>query len=46
MYRPYRPALGIDAALQEIIQNSGILYNNKVVEACLAVFEKGYEFGI
>jgi len=29
--------------LQEIIDNKGILYNDRVVEACLAVFEKGYE---
>lgn len=41
-HRPYRPALGIDAALEEISQNKGILYDPKVVDACLKLFkEKG-----
>ena len=39
-HRPYRPALGIDAALEEIIQNSGILYEPKVVDACLKLFKE------
>ncbi len=44
-HRPYRPSLGVDAALNEIIKNSGILYNSQVVEACVKVIrEKGYEF--
>ena len=34
-HRPYRPALGLDKALDEIVQNKGILYNQKVVNACL-----------
>ena len=38
--RPYRPALGIDAALKEIGFNSGKMYNHRVVQACLAVYEK------
>jgi PAS domain S-box-containing protein/putative nucleotidyltransferase with HDIG domain len=43
-HRPYRPALGIDAALEEIIQNRGILYDPVVVDACLRLFrEKGYK---
>ena len=43
-HRPYRPTLGIDAALEEITKNKGILYDNKVVDACLKVFrEKGYQ---
>jgi PAS domain S-box-containing protein len=43
--RPYRPALGIDAALQEIEKNKGILYNEKVVEVCIKLFsEKGFIF--
>ncbi len=37
-YRPYRPALGIDAALEEISKNSGTLYDPQVVEACLYLF--------
>jgi len=44
-HRPYRPALGIDKALEEITQNQGILYDPTVVEACLKVFtEKGFKF--
>jgi putative nucleotidyltransferase with HDIG domain len=44
-YRPYRPALGIEAALEEIEKNKGVLYDPDVVSACLALFrEKGFEF--
>jgi HD-GYP domain-containing protein (c-di-GMP phosphodiesterase class II) len=43
-HRPYRPALGIDAALEEIVKNKGILYDNAVADACLKLFrEKGYQ---
>jgi PAS domain S-box/PAS domain S-box len=42
-HRPYRPALGIDAALEEIEKNKGILYDNDVVDSCLRLFrKKGY----
>ncbi|OGD17195.1 hypothetical protein A2V47_06255 [Candidatus Atribacteria bacterium RBG_19FT_COMBO_35_14] len=44
-HRPYRPALGIDKALEEITQNKGILYDPKAVDVCLKLFkEKGFEF--
>ena len=39
-HRPYRPALGIDIALREIADNSGILYDPAVAEACLRLFNK------
>jgi HD-GYP domain-containing protein (c-di-GMP phosphodiesterase class II) len=43
-HRPYRPALGIDAALEEIEKKRGLLYDSHVVDACLRVFrEKGYQ---
>jgi HD-GYP domain-containing protein (c-di-GMP phosphodiesterase class II) len=43
-HRPYRPGLGIDAALAEIEKNKGIFYDNTVVDACLRLFqEKGYQ---
>jgi len=43
-HRPYRPALGINAALEEIERNKGILYDDSVVDACLRLFrEKGYQ---
>jgi HD-GYP domain-containing protein (c-di-GMP phosphodiesterase class II) len=45
-HRPYRPALGIEAALDEIAKNKGILYDNTVADACLRLFrEKGYQLG-
>jgi putative two-component system response regulator len=40
-FRPYRPALGINKALEEIMKNKDILYDTKVVLACLNVFKKG-----
>ena len=43
-HRPYRPALGIEAALEEIEKNKGIFYDNAVVDACLKLFrEKDYQ---
>jgi PAS domain S-box-containing protein len=44
-FRPYRPALGIDRALEEISQNRGVLYDAETVDVCLKLFtEKGFEF--
>lgn len=44
-HRPYRPALGIPAALDEISNKKGILYDTKVVDACLNIFqEKDFEW--
>jgi len=43
-HRPYRPALGVDAAMDEIESNRGILYDTDVVNECLRLFrEKGYQ---
>jgi PAS domain S-box-containing protein/putative nucleotidyltransferase with HDIG domain len=43
-HRPYRAALGIEAALEEIEKNKGILYDDAVVDACLRLFrEKSYK---
>ncbi|MCG7852919.1 MAG: response regulator, partial [Methanosarcinaceae archaeon] len=43
-HRPYRPALGLEAALQEIEKNKGLLYDSHAVETCLRVFrEKGFQ---
>jgi HD-GYP domain-containing protein (c-di-GMP phosphodiesterase class II) len=39
-HRPYRPALGIDAALEAINQGKGDLYDAKVVDACTQLFSK------
>jgi putative nucleotidyltransferase with HDIG domain len=44
-HRPYRPALGVEAALEEIDNNKGVLYDPDVVAACLTLFrEKGFIF--
>ena len=44
-HRPYRPALGIDRALEEISTERGVLYDAKVVDACLRLFQAGeFEF--
>lgn len=39
-HRPYRPALGIEAAEEELKKNKGILYDPQVVDACLRLDEK------
>ena len=42
-HRPYRPALGIALALEEISRNKGSLYDADGADACLKLFkEKGY----
>ncbi len=44
-FRPYRPARGIDEALEEISRNRGVLYDADMVNICLKLFaEKGFEF--
>jgi HD-GYP domain-containing protein (c-di-GMP phosphodiesterase class II) len=44
-HRPYRPALGLNAALEEIENNKGTLYDAGAVDACLRLFrEKGFKF--
>jgi PAS domain S-box-containing protein len=44
-HRPYRPALGISVALDEISKNKGILYDANVVDACMKLFqEKNFSF--
>jgi HD-GYP domain-containing protein (c-di-GMP phosphodiesterase class II) len=42
--RPYRPALGLSLALEEICKNKHVLYDGDVVDACLEHFAtNGYE---
>jgi PAS domain S-box-containing protein/putative nucleotidyltransferase with HDIG domain len=44
-HRPYRAALGLEKALEEIERNRGKLYDVDVVDACLRLFrEKGFKF--
>jgi PAS domain S-box-containing protein/putative nucleotidyltransferase with HDIG domain len=44
-HRPYRPSLGIDKALDEILKNRDVLYDAQVVDACIRLFrEKDFNF--
>lgn len=44
-HRPYRPGLGIDAALDEIRAHRGSAFDPDIVDACLKLFEeKGFSF--
>jgi len=44
-HRPYRAALGVDAALEEIERHRGILYDAAVADTCLRLFrDKGFAF--
>ena len=42
-HRPYRPAVGLDAALDEVVKNRGTLYAPEVVDATVRLInDKGY----
>jgi putative nucleotidyltransferase with HDIG domain/PAS domain S-box-containing protein len=44
-HRPYRPALGMDVALDEIVKERGTLYDSEVVDSCVSLMrEKGFTF--
>lgn len=43
-HRPYRPALGIPAARDELVRNRGKLYDAQVTDACLQVLDAGFQF--
>jgi PAS domain S-box-containing protein len=44
-FRPYRPELGLEAALTEIESNKGVLYDSSVVEICIALIKRhGFDF--
>ena len=44
-HRPYRPALGIEKALEEITQKKGVLYSPEISDICIKLFtEKGFKF--
>ncbi|MBN1411226.1 MAG: substrate-binding domain-containing protein [Spirochaetales bacterium] len=38
-HRPYRAALGLEKALEEIVKNKGILYDPSVIEACFKLLD-------
>ncbi|MBN1383515.1 MAG: response regulator [Elusimicrobia bacterium] len=39
-HRPYRPALGIDKAIEEITREKGKLYDSKIVDICITLLKK------
>lgn len=43
-HRPFRPAKGVDAALQEIRSARGTAYDPSVVDACITLFGNGFDF--
>jgi PAS domain S-box-containing protein/putative nucleotidyltransferase with HDIG domain len=44
-HRPYRPSLGIDAALHEVRTGAGTLYDADIVDVCSELFATGgFEF--
>jgi putative two-component system response regulator len=44
-HRPYRPSLGLQRAMDEILENRGTLYDSQVADVCLALMEEGrFEF--
>ena len=44
-HRPYRPARGVDWALEHIQEESGTLYDSMVVNSCLRLFsENEFQF--
>ena len=40
-HRPYRPALGVECALEEILKNDHRVYDPDVADACLKLFKEG-----
>ncbi|MDZ7753123.1 MAG: PAS domain S-box protein [Gammaproteobacteria bacterium] len=40
-HRPYRPALGLEQALDEVRAGRGVAFDADVVDACVALFEDG-----
>ncbi|MFA4965951.1 MAG: HD domain-containing phosphohydrolase [Thermoleophilia bacterium] len=45
-HRPYRAALGLEAALEEVTRGAGSVYDGRVVEACVGLFSSGrFAFG-
>ena len=42
-HRPYRPAHGIEKALNQIKKDRGTLLDPMAVDACLKIFKEGYK---
>ena len=38
-HRPYRPALGLDFAIEEIMKSRGVQFDERVVDVCIDLFQ-------
>ncbi|HLJ57854.1 MAG TPA: HD domain-containing phosphohydrolase [Chthonomonadaceae bacterium] len=46
-HRPYRPALGVECALNEVMSHRGLRYDDDAVGACLKAFtDSGFDFDL
>lgn len=46
-FRPYRQALGTEAAMAELRKGRGVLYDPRIVDICLELFEvRGFDFNV
>ncbi len=45
-HRPYRPTLGIESAIAEVIKHRGILYDADVVDVCNRIYQEEGEKGL
>jgi len=43
-HRPYRPSLGMTSAVDELKTYRGKRYDPEVVDACMAILDKGFRF--
>ena len=43
-HRPYRPGLGVEAAMGELLEGAGLLYDAGAVRALVEVIEAGFRF--
>ena len=43
-HRPYRPALGIKKAIEDITIHKGTYFDSNVVDACIKIFDNGFKF--
>ena len=44
-HRPYRPAIGVGPALEEVEQGRGVRYDERAADACLRLFrDEGFTF--
>ena len=44
-HRPYRPAIGVEPALEEVHQGRGVRYDERAADACLRLFrDEGFAF--